>query len=276
MKNKNKKIIKIAGIVLAVIVLILIFKFLFPQILLSPTEHIVIRNIDKTNTLINEEITITLQVDVLDTDLVYAIEEILPIEAEIIDIGDGTLYLNKLRWLEFSNMITTTKTYKIKFSDAGTYTILGNYKFNDDLDLEVIGDSVITIGSGTLGDTGTPSSSSSSGSSGGPSSSGTPTSADSSITCEPGETKQCGSGVGECKFGIQICSNNVFTSCEGDIKPVDEIKGDGKDNDCDGSVDEGFDIGTTTPQEKVNLFIVLIVAGIILVLGVIVFFKFKK
>tara|TARA_Y100000310_G_scaffold340838_2_gene437979 strand:- start:156 stop:977 length:822 start_codon:yes stop_codon:yes gene_type:complete len=272
---KNKKTIKIAGIILAVIVLILIFKTFFPQILPSPTEHIVIRDIDKTSASVNEEITITLQVDVLDEDLIYAIEEILPLGVEIIDIGDASVSSNKLRWLEFSNPLTTTKTYKIKFVNSGTYTILGNYIFNDELDLEILGDSVIVVGSGTdtlSGD----SSGNSPGGSSGPSSSTTPTSADSDMPCEPGETKQCGSGVGECKFGIQICSNNVFTSCEGDIRPVDEIKSDGKDNDCDGTVDEGFDIGITTSQEKVNLFIVFIIVGIILVAGVIVFLKFKK
>ena len=55
----------------------------------------------------------------------------------------------------------------------------------------------------------------------------------------------CGSDVGECKKGIQICSDGSYGSCIGSIDPSPEIC-DGKDNDCDGQTDEGGVCVTTT------------------------------
>ena len=61
------------------------------------------------------------------------------------------------------------------------------------------------------------------------------------------ESQQCGvSDVGECKFGVQNrtcnggCSWGEFGECVGAVNPTREIC-DGKDNDCDGLTDEGFD-----------------------------------
>ncbi len=54
--------------------------------------------------------------------------------------------------------------------------------------------------------------------------------------CQPGETKKCGSDVGECKSGIQKCDAGKWTACEGDVGPKEEVC-DGKDNDCDGQID---------------------------------------
>jgi hypothetical protein len=57
--------------------------------------------------------------------------------------------------------------------------------------------------------------------------------------------QQCGSNVGECEYGTRTCSGGVWGGCTGNIDPVTEIF-DGKDNDCDGTVDEGCDIGNST------------------------------
>jgi len=64
---------------------------------------------------------------------------------------------------------------------------------------------------------------------------------DENAYCEEGEERECGIDVGECKKGIQKCVNNHWSdTCEGVINPVEEeVCGDGKDNDCDGTVDEG-------------------------------------
>jgi hypothetical protein len=46
-------------------------------------------------------------------------------------------------------------------------------------------------------------------------------------------------GVGACRDGIERCSNSAPTPCLGEVRPLTEIC-DGLDNDCDGTVDEGF------------------------------------
>ena len=60
--------------------------------------------------------------------------------------------------------------------------------------------------------------------------------------CTPGSPDIiCGtSNVGECHYGSQSClSNGTYATCVGAINPVPELC-DGKDNDCDGTVDNGF------------------------------------
>jgi len=53
-----------------------------------------------------------------------------------------------------------------------------------------------------------------------------------------GIAKSCGSNIGECKEGTQVCAEGVWGSCEGGSGPFTEVC-DGLDNDCDTEVDEG-------------------------------------
>ena len=55
--------------------------------------------------------------------------------------------------------------------------------------------------------------------------------------CKDGDVRACGLKIGECRQGQQTCSNAKWSDCKGSVEPVAEIC-DGKDNDCDGSVDE--------------------------------------
>ena len=56
--------------------------------------------------------------------------------------------------------------------------------------------------------------------------------------------KPCGSDVGECSPGVQKCQpDGFFGPCEGDVGPVDELCNDLDDN-CDGTIDEGFGLGS--------------------------------
>ncbi len=55
--------------------------------------------------------------------------------------------------------------------------------------------------------------------------------------CTEGQTKPCGTDVGECARGTQRCVAGVFGECEGEVGPAAE-QCDGKDNDCDGETDE--------------------------------------
>lgn len=74
--------------------------------------------------------------------------------------------------------------------------------------------------------------------------------------CEAGDTRPCYTGLygtqdqGVCTVGEETCSNGRWSgSCDGEVTPeAEDVCGDGKDNDCDGGVDEGCD----TPGEDMG------------------------
>jgi hypothetical protein len=57
--------------------------------------------------------------------------------------------------------------------------------------------------------------------------------------CAAGEERECGIDAGECTKGKQICTDGVWSDCEGSIKPEEETC-DEKDNDCNGEIDDGY------------------------------------
>lgn len=57
--------------------------------------------------------------------------------------------------------------------------------------------------------------------------------------CMDGETRSCGTDVGECVAGIETCSGGAWGPCVGEVGPTTEICGDGLDQDCDGVADNG-------------------------------------
>lgn len=65
--------------------------------------------------------------------------------------------------------------------------------------------------------------------------------------CQPQETRPCGSAQGECKQGVQKCNAGKWTECEGAVGPKAE-ECNGKDDDCDGQVDNIKD--STKPIEQ--------------------------
>jgi hypothetical protein len=74
---------------------------------------------------------------------------------------------------------------------------------------------------------------------------------DESLTCICflGESRACGSNVGECSEGTRQCtgSGTWADDCIGDARPSAEVC-DGKDNDCDNEMDEGC-----MPQENITI-----------------------
>jgi len=59
------------------------------------------------------------------------------------------------------------------------------------------------------------------------------------IQCRPGEYSTCGTDKGICRKGGRICSNyGTWGACQGHKGPAPQEICNGKDDDCDGSVDE--------------------------------------
>ncbi|TNE43121.1 MAG: hypothetical protein EP343_34510 [Deltaproteobacteria bacterium] len=62
---------------------------------------------------------------------------------------------------------------------------------------------------------------------------------DEGCACVDNTVRDCGTDEGECKKGKQTCSSGQWGACVGEVKPTAEVC-DGKDNDCNGKVDESW------------------------------------
>ncbi|MBN1771550.1 MAG: hypothetical protein JXB32_09830, partial [Deltaproteobacteria bacterium] len=62
---------------------------------------------------------------------------------------------------------------------------------------------------------------------------------DEGCDCVTGATRACGTDVGDCVSGLETCDDTGhWGPCVGSTTPIPEVC-DGRDNDCDGSTDEG-------------------------------------
>lgn len=71
---------------------------------------------------------------------------------------------------------------------------------------------------------------------------------DEALQCDEGETRECGSDVGECKSGTHTCIDDHWSECD-NAGPVREIC-DNEDNDCDGETDEGVNPRTEAVVDR--------------------------
>lgn len=61
------------------------------------------------------------------------------------------------------------------------------------------------------------------------------------MPCVSGEYRPCGINIGECKKGVRVCEDGQWGECKNQIGPTEEICGNGKDEDCNGIVDDCID-----------------------------------
>ncbi len=61
--------------------------------------------------------------------------------------------------------------------------------------------------------------------------------------CADGETRACGTDVGQCAAGLERCVRGLWSgACEGEVRAAEE-RCNGLDDDCDEVADEGFGLG---------------------------------
>jgi hypothetical protein len=68
---------------------------------------------------------------------------------------------------------------------------------------------------------------------------------DEGCACADGDTRPCGSDVGTCTMGVQLCVAGIWGACTGETPPTQEVC-DGEDNDCDGQADEDLTVACTS------------------------------
>ncbi len=66
---------------------------------------------------------------------------------------------------------------------------------------------------------------------------------DEGCDCMDDAERSCGTDTGECTAGTETCVNGQWGDCAGAVGPGVEDSCDGKDEDCDGAIDEPFNVG---------------------------------
>ncbi|MBI2377320.1 MAG: putative metal-binding motif-containing protein [Deltaproteobacteria bacterium] len=61
-------------------------------------------------------------------------------------------------------------------------------------------------------------------------------------TCGEGDLRNCGSKIGACEYGTELCASGAWEGCEGGVTPALESC-NGRDDDCNGTADEAWTLG---------------------------------
>jgi hypothetical protein len=61
------------------------------------------------------------------------------------------------------------------------------------------------------------------------------------MPCVADSYRGCGTDTGECRRGVRVCENGYWSECRDYKGPSEEICGNGKDEDCNGVLDDCID-----------------------------------
>ena len=81
--------------------------------------------------------------------------------------------------------------------------------------------------------------------------------------CIEGDTRPCGTNVGECEYGASTCVNGEWGMCEDGTEHAMEICGNDKDDNCNGLVDECV----------TELWPILIILGVLFMITMVLLIK---
>jgi hypothetical protein len=95
--------------------------------------------------------------------------------------------------------------------------------------------------------------------------------------CPDGKTRTCGTDVGICEFGIQVCQGGGWGPCSVGDEPKDEICCNNLDDDCNGQVDEFCPADACQGGDDLSmLYWVMIGLGLIILAAVFIYTGFIK
>jgi hypothetical protein len=98
---------------------------------IDPLANQVTRTLSNVSCFLHSNLSVSLDIDVLNNDTIYSIEENIPGNSSLLSYTNGTITNNTLRHIATSNLTNTTIDYILNCSEPGNYTLNGTYIFNN-------------------------------------------------------------------------------------------------------------------------------------------------